>query len=460
MKLAELSALRSEIPGYGEIRLHQNTMCQITLLKGDVTVNQKSEISGVSARVLRGRNWGMSSSPEATPESVRAVLKNASDNAAFLQKRIGTDALELGGLTARGEWDHATTRPRVSQKEKLDFLRELDAYTAKKYPNLMSRTVALRCYDQEKTLISSDGAECRAMIPRSHIYLVLTADKDGTPIELMTPPYGGLGEFEDIFGDAAEHFGWIDALYEDLMKKREGVYAVSGLKECILAPDLAGILAHEAVGHTVEADLVIGGSVAGELLGKPVASERVSITDFAHTALGETCSVPVYFDDEGVEARDAVLIENGILKGYMHNRESAKRFGAEPMGNARAFAFSDEPLIRMRNTCILPGESKLNDMIASVEDGYLLKNPGNGQADMTGEFTFAVTMGYEIKNGKLGRAILNTTVSGVAFEMLKTVTAVSDDLEWVSSGFCGKKQMASVGMGGPAILCKINVGGV
>jgi len=98
-------------------------------------------------------------------------------------------------------------------------------------------------------------------------------------------------------------------------------------------------------------------------------------------------------------------------------------------------------------------------MIASVEDGYYLSAPTNGQADLTGEFMFGVGLGYEIKNGKIGRALTDTTVSGVAFEMLKTVSMVSDDLKWESAGMCGKKQRMTVGMGGPAVLCQINVGG-
>ena len=141
------------------------------------------------------------------------------------------------------------------------------------------------------------------------------------------------------------------------------------------------------------------------------------------------------------------------------NRESAERYGAEPCGNARAFAFSDEPLIRMRNTAVLPGTSKLEDIIASVDDGYLLCDTNNGQADTTGEFMFGVTMGYEIKKGKLGRAILDTTISGVAFEMLKTVDMVSDEVVWASSGYCGKKQLMPVGLGGPALRCRVTIGG-
>ncbi|MGB4008305.1 MAG: metallopeptidase TldD-related protein, partial [Bacillota bacterium] len=121
--------------------------------------------------------------------------------------------------------------------------------------------------------------------------------------------------------------------------------------------------------------------------------------------------------------------------------------------------FSDEPLIRMRNTAILPGTDRLDDMIASIDDGYYLIRPSNGQADSTSEFMFGVTLGYEIKNGKIGRAIRDTTISGVAFDMLKTVTMVSPDMKWLSSGMCGKKQPIPVGMGGPAIKCKVTIGG-
>jgi TldD protein len=243
------------------------------------------------------------------------------------------------------------------------------------------------------------------------------------------------------------------------MHKREGVYSNAGLRKCVLHPALAGILAHEAVGHTVEADLVLGGSVAAHNVAGQVASELITMVDFAHTALGKPCPLPVYVDDEGVVAEDAVLIEKGILKNFMHNRETARHFGVKPQGNARGFLFSDEPLIRMRNTAILPGTSKLDDMIASIDDGYYLVKTGNGQADTTGEFMFSVELGYEIKNGKLGRAIRETTISGVAFEMLKTADMVSDDMHWECNGFCGKKQPMTVGMGGPAIRCDMNIGG-
>ncbi len=164
-------------------------------------------------------------------------------------------------------------------------------------------------------------------------------------------------------------------------------------------------------------------------------------------------------DDEGTECKDAVLIKDGVLTGYMNNLESAAHFGMPACGNARAFGFSDEPLIRMRNTAVHPGKDKLEDMIASVDNGYYLTKTQNGQADTTGEFMFGVTMGYEIKNGKLGKALRDTTISGVAFQMLKTVDMLSDTVRWDFAGTCGKKQPMHVSMGGPAIRCRVNVGG-
>jgi TldD protein len=296
------------------------------------------------------------------------------------------------------------------------------------------------------------------MIPRSHVMITLSIDKAGAPVQLRDSS-GGLGQFEDVFRKPEDLFPRIEDLYQRLLKKRDGELPQAGVVDCILDSRLAGILAHEAVGHTTEADLVLGGSVAADCLNRPVASPLITLVDFAHSALGKTCPIPVYADDEGTECEDAVIIEGGVLKSYMHNKESALIYKTAPSGNARAWSFQDEPLIRMRNTAFLPGQDKLDAMIGSIADGYYLCATSNGQADSTGEFTFGVTEGYRIKKGKLDKAILDTTISGVAFEMLKTVTMVSDEMYWECDGFCGKKQPMTVGMGGPAIKCRVMIGG-
>jgi TldD protein len=167
----------------------------------------------------------------------------------------------------------------------------------------------------------------------------------------------------------------------------------------------------------------------------------------------------VYADDEGTPATDAMLIKDGILTEFMNSRETAAKMGIRPTGSARAYAPSDEPLVRMRNTVIVPGRSKLEEMLAGVEDGYYLVMTGNGQADSTTEFMFGVTLAYEIRDGRIGRAIKDTTVSGSAIEVLKSCDAVSDDLYWSCSGYCGKKQPMVVSMGGPALRVKAHLGG-
>ena len=347
----------------------------------------------------------------------------------------------------------------TEQKLIIEACKTLDNYISTKYPDLSSRTVVYTEDSQDRIIYTSDAFNGHLVTPRCYIYVMMTAEtKDGAPVELFKA-LGGYGSFHDNFDNLEQYYPDIDELYKKVMDKKEGVYAEAGYKTVVLGGFMGGMLAHEAVGHTVEADLVRGGSVAGPNLNKRVASDLVTMVDFAHTFDGKRAPLPVYLDDEGTKAVDDVLIKDGILVGYMNDRETAQEFGMQPTGNARGWGFGDEPIIRMRNTCILPGKNTVEELIASVDDGYYLIDSGNGQADLTGEFMFGVTCGYEIKNGKLGRALLDTTVTGVAFDMLITVDMVSNEVTWSSSGFCGKKQPMAVGMGGPHMRCKIMIGG-
>ena len=441
------------------LRGQENRNRNVALLKGNLVGNTRSESRGVNARVYKNGLYGFSSMAEYSAEAAETVLRAATENALFLGKRATSSGIVIPSY-ATGTIPMFRNIVDTEQKRIIDVCKEVDAYIEKTYPKLISRVVSYAENSQDKIIVTNDAFSGHATNPRCFIFVVMTAEgKDGAPLELFKP-FGGAGSFDDYFSGSID---WmkpgIEQLYNRLMDKTEGVYAEAGLKTVILGPDMAGMLSHEAVGHTVEADLVIGGSVAGPSLNRQVASEKVTLVDYANKAFGETAPLPVDIDDEGIKAEDVVLIKDGILTGYMHNRETAERFGVKPAGNARGWAFSDEPLIRMRNTCITPGTDKLEDMIASIDDGYYLLSSGNGQADLTGEFMFGVTMGYEIKHGKLGRALLDTTVSGIAFEMLKTVDMISDTVEWTTCGFCGKKQMMTVSMGGPSLRCKMMIGG-
>lgn len=458
MIIKDLKKFEKYFTEYTELRLQENRNIRLTMVNGDMMGNNRSANSGVSARVYKSGSWGFASIADISEEGVIKVIKSATENATFLSSRENLKKTELPKTHANESKDFSTSKPRKSQKDMIDFLNVIDTHITKEFPNLKSRTIVIANLDMEKQLFTSEGAESYSMTPRTILYVVMSVVKDDQPFELYEV-YGGLGQFEDTFDKPDVLFPKLKEQYDHLINKSEGVYPKAGMRDCILDADLAGILAHEAIGHTTEGDIVKGGSVAGDFLGDKVASELVTLVDFAHSALGEQCPVPVYVDDEGTRAEDAVIIKDGVLQKFMHSKETALHFGHEVTGNARAYGFSDEPLVRMRNTAILPGTSKLEDMISSIDDGYYLMKSSNGQADSTSEFTFGVVMGYEIKNGKLGKAIKDTTISGVAFDMLKTITMISDDMVWSCGGMCGKKQWIPVGMGGPAIKCKVNIGG-
>lgn len=453
--------LRKLLPAgtdYTELKVQENRSCSISLLDGTITNNSNSSSAGLMCRTFSQGFWGLASSPLITETDLRKATQKAIANAHLLASKVkGKEGL-LPARPAKGEHLFFTTKPRWSNQQKTDFLKDLDAYIAEKYTDLASRMVGWQQLDMEKQIVTSDGGELASMTPRSIISVLMTIVHDGEPLQHYDL-VGGLGEWEDHFDQPADLYARIDTIHEQLLEKKDAVFAHSGTFDCVLDSRLAGILSHEAIGHTTEADFVIGGSIAGEYLGQPVASELVTLIDIAHTWNGALCPVPVFIDDEGTEAQDAVVIKDGILKTYMHNKESALRLGLPLTGNARAYAYFDEPLIRMRNTMIVPGQDRLQDMIGSIEKGYYLIQPSNGQADSTSEFMFGITRGYEIKNGNLGKPIRETTISGVAFDLLKTITMISAEMDWTCAGMCGKKQMIPVGMGGPSIKCKVNIGG-
>lgn len=455
----DLNQYSGHFSEYTELRLQENRNNRISMVNGDVMGNSVSSSSGVSSRVYKEGNWGFASSPDLSDSAVEYVVQSASDNVRFMNDR---NKMECGFILpdtcGHYEMDLTTQISRNSQKQWIDFLKDIDDYIQKKYPNLTSRTIVLAGLDMEKSLLTSSGSTSYSMTPRGIMYVSLSMENNGELVELMDV-FGGLGQLEDHFLDPTQFYADIDSLADHLSRKADGVYTDAGMKDVILDADLAGILAHEAIGHTTEADLVLGGSVAREYMGRQVASELVTLIDYANSVEGKTCPVPVYIDDEGTPSEDTVIIKDGELKSFMHNKDSARHFETTPTGNARAYAFSDEPLIRMRNTAIKPGTNTLEEMIAAIDDGYYLMKSSNGQADSTSEFMFGVPLGYEIRGGKLGNAIKDTTISGVAFDVLKTIDMISSDMTWSAGGMCGKKQWIPVGMGGPAIKCQVNIGG-
>jgi TldD protein len=459
MDLAAPAATRTtSAASYCETRHHELRKSRMLMVDGNLVGNTRSLEGGASARVHEGGYWGFAATPHTDALHADRAIDQARINARAMA-RFGTKALlALPADTYRGEHVFRGKAP-LSPRECVERLAELHAWCAERYPDLTSTRFIIGDEHHAKRVATSNGSEVLSSIQRAFCYVMLVAEDDrGTPIELMHPfsSKGHLGDLEWSLQSLAPQ---IDELHRHLQAKRRAIPARGGLHTIVMAPELAGMLAHEAMGHPCEADLVLGGAITGDLVGQRVASDLVTMVDFAHTYDGAETLIPVYADDEGTPARDAVLIRDGMLAEFMNSRETCARMGLEPTGSARAYGTGDEPLVRMRNTAILPGRDTLADMIAGVDDGYLLMKTANGQADSTTEFMFGINLGYEIRGGKLGRAIRDTTISGSAIKVLQSVDAVSADMVWNCSGYCGKKQPMVVSMGGPALRARAHLGG-
>ncbi|HEX5683994.1 MAG TPA: TldD/PmbA family protein [Ideonella sp.] len=443
---------------YSELRQHELRKSRVMMIDGNLTQNSSSSDGGTSARVYRDGYWGFASVPATGADATERVGRQARDNVQAMARfgQRSSVALPMGGY--RGEHVYRG-RAALDQAEIQDRLGALNAWCKQRYPGLKSIRFVVSDEHHTKWLATSTGGQSLASIQRAVCQVVFVAQSaDGAPVELAEQ-VSGKGSLADIDWSIDTLAPQLDELHRHLRAKCEAVPARGGLQTVVLAPPLAGMLAHEAMGHPCEADIVLGGAVTGSLRGQRVASDLISMVDYAHHYQGTEVMIPVYADDEGTPARDAVLIKDGVLTEFMNSRETAARLGMALTGSARAYAPSDEPLVRMRNTAILPGKSTLDEMVAGVDDGYLLLKTANGQADSTTEFMFGISLAYEIRSGKLGPAIRDTTVSGSAIKVLQSVDAVSSDMYWSCSGYCGKKQPMVVSMGGPALRARAHMGG-
>lgn len=442
-----------------ELRVQENLHTQAVVENGKLKRNMYTSRSGVFARVFQSGLFGSASSQVYDEAHIARVLEEAQRLAreADARARIGEDDIPS---TTSGSLELYRPLRELDQKQHVDFAFELDDYIAKKYPKLAKRNVRVRSQVTEKLLAVTNGYDAHTGIIRSYVDVELTVNtKDGEPVSLGNY-YGHNKYLDEVFADKSWLYGEIDKLYQQLMDFSEGVPPTAGTHDIVLSPDLTGMLSHEAVGHTVEADGVLGGSISGISLGKQVASELVTLMDYAHTTPQGEAYCKMLVDDEGMLCEDVPIITNGILTSFLHSRQTARNMGGRACGNTRASQYYDEPMIRMRNTAIAPGKSTLEEMIASIDHGYYLVGNENGSGALNGEYSIVTSLGYEIKNGKIWRPIKGTTVSGLAFEMLKSITMVGNTLEFRFGGMCGKKQRIETATGGPAVKCRANMAGI
>jgi TldD protein len=241
----------------------------------------------------------------------------------------------------------------------------------------------------------------------------------------------------------------------------EAVPAPAGMMDVALGPGWPGILLHEAIGHGLEGDFNRKGTSAfAGLMGQQVAAKGVTVLDDG-TIPDRRGSISV--DDEGTPSNRTVLIEDGILVGYMQDRQNARLMGVTPTGNGRRESYAHAPMPRMTNTYMLSGEANPADIVAEVKDGIYAVGFGGGQVDITsGKFVFSCTEAYRVKDGKVGAPVKGATLIGDGPTSLRHIRAIGNDMSLDPGiGNCGKAgQWVPVGVGQPTLLIGgLTVGG-
>lgn len=445
-----------------ELRWHNKESRGFYAEKGRIENTSAKKRSGVGVRVLCDGTWGFAFTSEPDKKSIIQAIDNArmsaKSSASFRKNKI--QALAPGNF-AKGEYTEKGIAELQSKtmEEKIDLVLKNQIKTESLSPLLQSVGVGYSEIFEEKSIVTTDGVDVSFSLVRPEFRISATAGKDGS-LEIGSESIGVTGGWDCLFRDKnPEELG--ELATKTALDLLDSEFPEGGNTTVILSPSIVGLLVHEAIGHTVEADFVLAGSVAKGKLGQKVASDLVTLSDSGHSEFLEGAGGTLPVDDEGILTENTTIIENGILKSYLHNRETASLFGVKPTGSARAWEYSDLPLIRMRNTYLHPGNSSLDEMIQSTKDGYYLEGAKNGQADATGEFMFATQKAYRIQNGKITKLLKGVTVSGLAFDVLNQVDMVSKEFRWdLGSGYCGKGQPAKVDAGGPYVRTKAMLGGI
>jgi TldD protein len=447
--------------GFVELRYHAKTSRSVSVEKGRVESSMVNHRVGTGVRVLEAGVFGFSSCSSVDPRDIKKAITQAREAARRSAARktekiqgMATCALAVGHFEIDGT-DDVLGR---SLEEKVQLAYQAEARTRAAGAKIATAICTYREIFEEKAIATSDGALCSFRLVRPEFRVSAVAESGGER-QSSSRTVGVTGGWDCLFRDRpADEMGESAAqMATDLLTARR---PDGGRATVILAPSIVGLLVHEAIGHTVEADFVKSGSVAQGKLGQRVGSELVTLCDSGHSEHGTGAGGSIPVDDEGVPAQRTVIIDQGILRSYLHDRTTAAHFGVSPTGSARAWEYSDVPLVRMRNTYLEPGTSSLEEMIAGTPDGYLLDGPRNGQADATGEFMFNVERAWKIRDGKLAELNRGISISGIAFDVMQTVDAVSREFKWdLGAGYCGKGQPAKVDAGGPYVRCRVLLGG-
>jgi TldD protein len=438
---------------YFEFRVNQGA----SLEEGAVKRASRNVSQGVGVRVLAGARSGYAYSDEVSLERLELAARTAR---AIADERTAATPLPARRGAVAGHDLYAVARSPVDTPvaEQVDLLARLDAAARAVDPCITNVLAGIALEHRVVLVAGSDGALAGDVRPLVHLSITCIAERGGLR---QQGTYGGGGRFlfDTLRDGRAERFAR-EAARQALLNL-DAVEAPAGSMTVVLGPGWPGILLHEAIGHGLEGDFNRKRvSAFTDRIGTRVASELCTVVDDG-TLPGRRGSLNL--DDEGTPTGRTVLIERGILRGYLQDRLNAGLMGMPLTGNGRRESFAHLPMPRMTNTFMLAGEDDPADIIRSVDRGLYAVSFGGGQVDITsGKFVFSASEAYLIEGGKIGRPVKGATLIGNGPDVLTRITRVGSDLQLDEGiGTCGKDgQSVPVGVGLPTVrIDGLTVGG-
>ena len=410
---------------------------------------------GFGLRAVKGEVTGYAHSTEMSV----AALKRAAETARLAIGTGGGTMADAPQPTNTRLYTDADPIAGVSFPVKIETLREIDAFVRSLDKRVVQVSAVLAASLQEVQILRPDGHLVSDTRPMTRLNVSVIVESGGRRESGSTGGGGRVG-LDGLIAPEDWQAKTREALRIALVNL-EAEAAPAGIMDVVLGPGWPGILLHEAVGHGLEGDFNRKGSSAfAGLMGQQVAAAGVTVLDDG-TIPDRRGSITV--DDEGTPSARNVLIEDGVLVGFMQDRQNARLMGVEPTGNGRRQSYAHKPMPRMTNTYMLGGDAAPEELVNELKDGIYAVGFGGGQVDITnGKFVFSCTEAYRVKNGKVGAPVKGATLIGDGATALKQIRGLGNDMALdPGMGNCGKDgQWVPVGVGQPTVLIGgLTVGG-
>ena len=440
-----------------DLRYCESDHTRVEVRGSEVSSSVAGAEVGVSVRALVDGAWGFASTNRVGRRDLDGALDAAVGMAHSLSAAAGKDIALAPVKAAKARRDILPVKDpgSVDIRDKVRMASSMET-AARETKGVSSATVTYTDNTVRTLYLSTEGAEVEFSITRCLFQVEVMAREGSRAIGYRTR-VGGTGGFE-LF-DRTDPVKKAAAAGRAASRILTAERPPRGRMTVVADPELAGVFAHEALGHAAESDLVLSGdSILKGRTGRRIGAEGVSIVDDPPPK-GGFGSFP--YDDEGVRARRKYLVRDGMLEEFITSRETAGELGVEANGGARAESFDTRPLVRMSNTMILPGDHGKDEIIEGVGKGILAMGTRGGQVDTAkGRFQFNAQEAFLIEKGEVTRPLRDVSLSGDTLKVLRNIDALGKTMKFGDPGFCGKGQMVPVGDGGPFVRIKrVVVGG-